>query len=260
MVEFAQKLEQIASYLEPTLLVLPGLAGLMLGLLVWLAGLNLRKILLGIVAAVAIATAALICSSDILVGFFGFLFGLIAATIFERTFTALMASGLAAALAFFIIIGPELAEHPSPEISDQYPPSQQTQILTIQQSGRYMEAYADAFAVEIAEIARELAPGKWTIIAIITILVGIGAILLRTAVLSASFALTGTALIFISMISLLLYKGSEPISYIIENSPHFGVVFIAMTAFGTISQIFLCQWPPKKKKSNEKTEQKTEAD
>lgn len=54
-------------------------------------------------------------------------------------------------------------------------------------------------------------------------------------------AAMGTILIFAGMILLLLYKGAAPISYIIGKQSFYIAVLIAMTAFGTIEQLLLCQ-------------------
>jgi hypothetical protein len=48
-------------------------------------------------------------------------------------------------------------------------------------------------------------------------------------------------LIFAGMILLLLHKGSLPVSNIYSKPPFYGAVFVAMTGFGTIEQLVLCQ-------------------
>ncbi len=51
----------------------------------------------------------------------------------------------------------------------------------------------------------------------------------------------GTLLIFAGMILLLLYKGSAPITHINDRQSFYGTIGIAMTAFGTITQLLLCR-------------------
>jgi hypothetical protein len=63
------------------------------------------------------------------------------------------------------------------------------------------------------------------------------------------------------MILLLSYKGTEPVSYISGNPSFYGMVFAAMTAFGTIEQLLLCRFAKSKAKREEKAgkgEQKSE--
>jgi len=57
MLEFAQKFEQMAAGLRPIVLIGPGLASVLVGLLIWLGGLWFRKVL----AAVAGAAIGGIC-------------------------------------------------------------------------------------------------------------------------------------------------------------------------------------------------------
>ena len=59
---------------------------------------------------------------------------------------------------------------------------------------------------------------------------------LITAICSA---VLGTVLIFAAMIMLLVYKGTAPVSYIINRQSFYGGVFAAMAVFGTVEQLLL---------------------
>ena len=53
MVEILKCFEQVASRFSPAVLVLPGLAMVLLGLVTWLAGMCLRRIVPGLIGAMA---------------------------------------------------------------------------------------------------------------------------------------------------------------------------------------------------------------
>ncbi|MFA6187130.1 MAG: hypothetical protein WC770_07970 [Phycisphaerae bacterium] len=67
------------------------------------------------------------------------------------------------------------------------------------------------------------------------------------AVISAAL---GSAVIFAGMVTLLFYKGSEPISLIAAKPQFYGIAFGAMTVFGTIMQLLLSPAEPKIIKPN----------
>ncbi len=86
---------------------------------------------------------------------------------------------------------------------------------------------------------------------IIALLLSGGSIMPR--LLSALIlSVIGTAMIFAGMVMLLLYKGSQPVSYIIQKQYFFAAIFAIMAGFGLFEQLLLC----KQAKKSLKTERK----
>ena len=57
MVEILKSFEQVASRFSPAVLIVPGLVMAVLGLVTWLAGMCLRRLVLALVGATAIAVS-----------------------------------------------------------------------------------------------------------------------------------------------------------------------------------------------------------
>jgi hypothetical protein len=165
IIDFAKELEASAAQIRPILLIGPGIAAGIVGIIIWLAGSNFRK------------------TSFALIG--------------------LTAGGL---LGYF----------------------------STGKSINHAIGFGAAGAI---------------IFAIIAILLSGRSILMR--LLSALIlSVLGTALAFTGLILLLIYKGSEPVTYIVQKQYFFAAVFAIMAGFGTIEQLLFC----KKAKKSLKTE------
>lgn len=242
MIDTLQSFEQASGQLSRVILVGPGVAAVVIGLFMWLGGVGFRKWLLGIAGGLTGALA----------GFF--VFGLnplltaafagiaaAAAAIFQRLFIAVLAGALAFAVGFCVLARPYLGD-----TWIAVTPAKQSGTLSWAQSARLMKSYAVELNASAGQAYSQMPGYKKAILAAVAAAGAAGGFWLRRAAPALCFALLGTALIFAGMILLLLQKGSPAITGIFEKSSFYAIVFLAMTAFGTVEQLIFC-----KQKKNE---------
>lgn len=206
MIEILQNFERAAANYGDVMLIAVGLACVVLGLFVWLNGLNFRKILVTFIGAVIggfggyffAGPAPLILAGSIVTG-------AVIAFVLERLVITLFSATLATALAIGVLANTNLVD-----------------------------------AAGLKDVIANIHSYNWIIIAVIPIVLIAGGILVWRLTSALFYASGGTVLIFAGMILLLIYKGSMPISAIIDRQLFYAAVITAMIAFGTIVQLFLC--------------------
>ncbi len=221
MFEIALHFEQMATQFRPIILIGLGLASVIIGLFLWLGGLGFRKVLVIVVGAVSggvcgfFITDRNIVSAGILAALAVFI-----AILFEKIFITILAAALAAVVAFAVLAGP------------------------------YIQNQAD-FSTKIKQACLQMPAYSWVIIAALLVIFIMAGFFLWRLTSALCCAALGTMLIFAGMISLLLYKGAAPISYICSRTLFYTVVLVAMMAFGTIEQLLLSK-PPKRQSITKK--------
>ena len=97
----------------------------------------------------------------------------------------------------------------------------------------------------------------WPFFAVILVAVSLVGMFFRRLMVAIGCSSAGTGLIFVGMISLLLFKGSSPLTYMYGRISFFFAVFAGMVVAGAVSQMILCR-PPKLKilKEHEEIEKK----
>lgn len=239
MLEVAQNLEQVAVRFSPIVLILPGLAAVALGLFIWLGGLGCRKILCALAGAIVGATCGLlIIGRNIIAAVCLTVPAALIATIFESIFTKILAAALAALLAFAVLARPYIG---NPQALALNQVQSQAEPLDIRQSLRTVKAHTSDLRTEIKNLCSRLPTISWVIIAALSAIAIIAESLLWRITSALCWAALGTIIIFAGMISLLLYKGTAPITAIVGRTYFYTAVFAAMVAFGTIEQLLLCQ-------------------
>jgi hypothetical protein len=81
-------------------------------------------------------------------------------------------------------------------------------------------------------------------------------IVLRKLVAAISCSAIGTVLVFIGMITLLLYKGSQPLTHIFSRPAFYSAAAVCMIVFGTVVEMLLCPAKKNKIKLDKNGEQK----
>jgi hypothetical protein len=97
---------------------------------------------------------------------------------------------------------------------------------------------------EAREVCSRMPAHNWAIVAGLVVVIVLAGFFLWRLTSAFCCATLGTTLIFTGMISLLLYKGSAPLTAICRKPSFYGIAFLVMTAFGTAEQLLLCR--PKK--------------
>ena len=167
IIDFAKNLEQSADQLKPILLICAGIAAVIIGLIIWLAGSAFKKTFFAII-------------------------GLVLGAIFGYVFS--------------------------------------------EKNINHTLAFAAAGAIILAIIGLILS----------------GSSISRRLLSALIFSVFGSAAIFAGLILLLLYKGSQPVTNIIQKQHFFAAVFVAMAVSGTVEQLLFCKSPKKHLKNEQK--------
>jgi len=246
MIEIFQHFEQVAARFNPSILIGSGITILILGLLIWLGGLGLRKILIslaglggGIVLGLFVIGRNLFAAS-----LSGALAALIA-LIFEKVFVVLLAAALAAAVAFTVLSEPYFDKSETFEAQRQT--SEQNTITSLEEIQQELKRFGNDAGRKIKRIGTEIPIKIWAIIAAPAVIFLICGVILWRFTSALFFSALGTMVLFFGIILLLLYKGSEPVSQIRAKPLIYGAVFLGMAAFGTIEQLLLCKGSKKQK-------------
>jgi hypothetical protein len=236
----------VAARFGTSVLMGSGVAILLLGLLIWLGGLGLRKILISLAGLV----------SGIVVGLFvvgrnlfsaslsAALAGLIA-LIFEKVLVVLLAAALAAAVAFAVMAEPYF-EH-AETITAHNETSAQTTTTSVDEILQELKTFGLDAGGKIKQAGTKIPVYIWAIIAAPALIFLICGVVLWRFTSALFFSVLGAMVIFVGMILLLLSKGTEPVSHIRGKPLIYAAVFLAMAAFGTIEQLLLCKGSKKKK-------------
>ena len=246
MIQIFQNFEQLAARFNPTVLIGSGIAILILGLLIWLGGLGLRKILIslaglggGIILGLFVIGRNLFAAS-----LSGALAALIA-LIFEKVFVVLLAAVLAAAVAFTVLAEPYFDKSETFEAQRQT--SEQTAITSIEEIQRELKRFGLDAGRKIKRVGAEIPIKIWAIIAAPALIFLICGVILWRFTSALFFSVLGTMILFFGIILLLLYKGGEPVGQIHAKPIIYAAVFLGMALFGTIEQLLLCKGSKKKK-------------
>ena len=249
MFEVLQNLEDAAARLDRLILLGPGIATLLLGLFVWLGGAGYKKHLLAASGALlGIVCAFLVVGRNVPSAL---VLGAVLACIavwFERVFISILAGILAATIAFGLVSRPYMgpvrdAGHPERNGS-----------LDPRSSAALVGSYAIELSSQLHGICRQM-PARHLATIAGAAAAGLAAGLLATRLAAAAAcAVLGTLLIFGGMVWLLLYKGSAPISTILNRPAYYASVFALMVAFGTLEQLILCKTAKPKPKQTKQTD------
>lgn len=240
MVEILKSFEQVAIRFSPAVLILPGLAMVLLGLVLWLAGVCRRRLLLGLAGA-------------LLGGLAGFFIGqqnpavaVLAAggvaacgAIVPRVFAAAMMGILGTAIAFAVVARVHVFQQqgPLPAGGNPHPVVNR---LTVQESLDAVQVYILGVGDWLSAIAR----GLVSIDLAIVVAVGGGLLILGLIFRRLAGALTcstvGAGLLFAGLTLLLIFKGSAPVARMEQQGPFYGLVLLGLIAFGTLEQLLLC--------------------
>lgn len=235
MLEMLLNFERYAVYLNPTALLSLGIAVVATGLVLWLAGMALRKLFLFVAGAVAGAIIGLYFVGRKTISAAGLAaLCALAAAFFNKLFVTILAAAMAVLLAVSI-----MAWHYDFELAIEpvlvKPATQLNQKQTIE----FIAQNIVDFAERMNDIYRRIPNYNWLIVPLLIVVFVAAGIFCWNLICAWLFATAGTIFIFAGMISLLLYKGSAPVTAIFNNGNYYAAVFSAMMLLGTIVQLLL---------------------
>jgi len=242
MLEIFQNFEQMAAQFSPLVLIGSGVAAVLVGLFIWLGGLGLKRLLVAVAGAVTGGVLGFfVIGRNIISATISAVVAAIIAIILERAFITILAAALAGALGFAVLAGPYIENSQAANPANQEEMSAQATTMSVDESINELKAYALDAGEKIKQTCSQMPVLRWAIIAIPVAILIIGGFFFWRLTSALCCSVLGTMLIFAGMILLLLYKGAAPVSSICYKPLFYASVFIAMTAFGTVEQLLLCQ-------------------
>jgi hypothetical protein len=246
MLEIFQNFEQLIDRFSSWLLIASGVVFILLGLCIWVAGHSLRKILISLAGlAGGIVVGLFVIGKNIFSASLSGALSTLIALILEKILVVLLAAALAAAIAFTILAEPYFVQTETVEIQDDI--SIQTTTIGPNETLEELKTFGLDAGEKIKQAGTKIPVYIWAIIAAVAAVLLVCGIVLWRFTSALFFSVLGTMVIFLGMILLLSYKGTEPISHICSKPLISAAVFLAMAAFGTIVQLLLCKGSKKEK-------------
>jgi hypothetical protein len=248
MVEILRNFEQMAGRFPPAVLLAPGLALVALGLVVWLAGMCLRRLVLalagaGVVGMIALGTGS---QNSVVIGL-AIGAGAVLGALLPRLSTAVLLALLGTVVVLVTTV-PALPVEGSRLLSHQPEPGPAAETFTVPESLDILRAHALDMADYAKAVARHLRLVDLAVsVAVGLMLLALGLFLPRLAG-AMTCSMLGSSLIFAGLIVLLIFKGSGPIGLIQPQGAFYGLVLLGMATFGTVEQLVLCPWSGRKQK------------
>ena len=243
MLEAIRNFEQISSYFVPVVLVTPGIVFVLCGICLWLGGLRWIKQMAAFVGLIAGFLAAFFLTDRqkaafIIVPIIGVGFALF----FERLTVIVVGAALVLLIVLIAFVQPALHDHQNWEYLEYKAPEGQTEeiVLDWKESFSVIKSELALVSSSIRTCIRTIKP-KGIVIAVLAGLIYLGMGYFQPRLMAAvTCSAFGTMLIILGMMCLLLYKGSDPMSYVYDRVKFYGLVTLGMIIFGTITELVLC--------------------
>ena len=246
MIEIFQNFEQMTGRFNSSVLIGSGVVFLLLGLCIWLSGLAIRKILISIIGlAGGIIVGLYVIGRNLFSASLSGALAALIALILEKILVVLLAAALAAAIAFTILAEPYFEQAETVEVQSDM--SELTITVGLDETFEELKTFGLDAGRSIKQAGTKIPVQIWAIIAAPALIFLICGVFLWRYTTALFFSVAGTMVVFLSMILLLSYKGTEPISHLRSKPLISTVVFFVMVAFGTIVQLLLCKSSKKEK-------------
>ncbi len=235
MLDMLINFEHSAVNLSPVVLLSLGIAAVAIGLVLWLAGMALRKLFLFTTGAVAGAIVGFyfVGRKTISAAGLAALFAVVVAFL-DKLFVTLLAAALAVTIAISI-----MAWHYDVQVSAEPVTEKLAAPLNDAQTLEFLKNSLTDFVRHVEDVYRSMPSHYWLIFPVLIAAFIAAGLFCWNLICAWLWAAAGTILIFAGMIALLLYKGSTPIYAILNNGNYYAAVFTAMVAIGTIVQLLL---------------------
>jgi len=258
MLEIAQHFEQVSLQFNHAAMIGLGVALVLVGLFIWLGGLGVRKLLVGIVGAVVGGICGFfVAGRNIVFAAAGAVLASFIAIIFEKIFITILAAVLAGFCGLVVLS--TFGGQSQVPISFYHIETNQAEHYNFAETVSIIKTYVSNFSSQIKRIYMQMPKAnKATIMALIIITIAAGFFLWQLTS-AFGYAALGTIFVFAGMILLLLYKGSAPVSAILQKQVFYSCVFIIMITFGTIVQLLFCRPTEKKQPANKEVNNTVQA-
>ena len=244
-------LQQQATYFPAAMLLIPGIALAICGLISWLAGIWMRSWISGILAAaLALCVTLYFSPQKYALAVMATVILFVFAFFLHKGFFALFSAALVGLTAIiFLAAGFSY---------DVYVPLLNTETLTASQSIDIVKDYVYYFCLYVRTFFHSLSVQH------IAIGSGLGFLALLTGAkfnkLTIAFgcAAAGAMAMFAAMVLLLIFKNSSPLDMIYSKPMMYLGILGGMIVFGTVEQVLFFSYKPKKKAKKDDEEEQGE--
>jgi len=244
MLEIVQSFEKTAGGFEPAVLIAGGIISVLLGLIIWLAGLRYAKLIAAAIGIFIVGGITYLATKGkvfaaVVLAIPGGLFTSVA-----RKFILSAAAVLMAALITLAIVAAGTEKQTgSPEQVQYHQPSQ---AIPTGKALKITGLYIEAVAKETLNLTQSLTAPRLAAVLVAGAVTITAAIFFCRVVVAAGCSAAGVSLCAFGMSLLLIFKGALPITYIAGRVRFFFAAFAIMAVAGTFIEL-LVQRPRKGK-------------
>jgi hypothetical protein len=237
-------IEAQAQKFDVAVLLGAGAGLLLVGLVIWLAGLAFSRFISAIIGAiVAVAAAFTLTAGKLSAVILAGATGLIAGAILRRPIFALAAAILAASCTIGVV---STKTDTAARIS-QTTPSENSPILSAGESWRHTCTWAEDLFHNIQASAAKQSHSVYFSAAIAAIVAFIITIAVKNLGAAIGCSTLGTIMSMTGLVILLFYKGAQPVEFMADKPMLAAGIFAGMIAFGAVIQLLLMK--PRKGKT-----------
>jgi hypothetical protein len=256
MFDSLNKFQETARAFDPMMLVVTGVVLVAVGIVVWLAGTRFTRIIAAVLGFIGggIGGFYLFPTSSKAAAIAGAVIGALVAMVISRFILAVAGLAIFAMAGLFFAVGVHFSETAAGAGYESVAaPAKLSAVQTMVRAGSHAEKIAET----MFSLAKRLPILTWPFFAAVLVAVSLVGMFFRRLMVAIGCSSAGTGMIFAGMISLLLFKGSSPLTYMYGRILFFFAVFAGMVVAGAVSQMILCR-PPKLKilKEHEEIEKK----
>jgi hypothetical protein len=232
-----------AQKFDPTVLLSIGISLVVLGLIIWLAGITFSRVISALMAAIVTFVAAITLTG-----------GKVSTTIIAST-TALIAGAVLRRLVFAVVVALLVGACVIIGISEPTKSPMRVSLsaanpeaaaMSPAQSWLKTRMFASDTCHNITVIGNKLPPKTWAIAGGAAVVAFIVVIAMKNLGSAMACSAMGTLMSLLGMIVLLFYKGGQPVEFISDRALAMAGLFGGMICFGVIIQLLLLR--PRKPK------------
>jgi hypothetical protein len=245
MLDVLSKFQNAAAAFNPTVLVAGGVVCVLLGIILWLAGTKFTKMIAAAAGFIggAVGASYLFPEHQMPAVITGAVAGGLTALVLHRFITIIAGSAFFAVAVFGLLVGTNFSDKAT-TASYKQDSSAVSIKLTPDQTLEQMKIRLINVGEQLFELSKRLPFGTWPAFAAALVVLAVIGMFFGRLITAFACSSIGAALTFAGMISLLLFKGSAPLTHVYERISFFFSVFAGMVAVGIVSQLILCR-PPK---------------
>ncbi len=260
MVEILKSLEVAAGRFSTPVAVVPGVILVVLGLFIWLDGLRFRRVSLGLaVAFIGFLAVFVLGLRSPVIAVLPIIAAVAIAALFPRVFMAVLLAKLVTAIVFVVLAWPFIT---GSQGGTQPPPrkvsTNSNLPFSFAESIDLARAYGMDLTDNIKQAGKQLPSGKWLIVGAVGLGLFVLGFIFKDVAGALACSLFGTLLIWLGLVTLLMYKGSRPVQRIEHDALAYGLGAVGMIAFAGVEQYLLCR-QVKRRQETRKVKRRSES-